>query len=121
LEDAVSDYVPQFTNLIVLDDIMKEEPSYAPAKEIVRIKHLLNFTSGFHYPFKDVHPGKQLIQYSSPHNKDDPIGEFFRLAKVCSSFFFAKSDNLTGKCRDPCQEFRSSLSPALNVGCFPRS
>ena len=82
VDDPVSKYVPEFTNLIVLDDVMKEEPSYTPAKEIVTVKHLLNFTCGLFYPLKYIVPGMQLVQYSAPHNKDDPIGEFFRLVKV---------------------------------------
>ena len=76
------DYVPQFTDLIVLDDVMKEDPSYVPAKEIVRIKHLLNFTSGMNYPWKDIQPERQIVAYSAPHNQDDPIGEFFKNVKV---------------------------------------
>ena len=82
LEDAVSDYVVQFTDLIVLDDVMKEDPKCVPAKEVVRIKHLLNFTSGMYYPMKDIHPERQMIQYSAPHDIDDPIGKFFNLVKV---------------------------------------
>jgi len=80
-DDQVSDYLPQFTDLIVLDDVMKENPSYKPAKEVVRIKHLLSFTSGLSYPWKDINPERQISQYSSPHSKEDPIEEFFRLVK----------------------------------------
>ncbi len=82
-DDPVSDYVPEFTNLIVFDDITEEDPSYTPAKEIVRVKHLLNFTAGLYYSSRDVDcNGWQILPYSSPHNKEDPIGEFFRLLKV---------------------------------------
>jgi CubicO group peptidase (beta-lactamase class C family) len=121
LDDPVSDYVPQFTNLIVVDDVMKEHPSYVPAKETVRIKHLLNFTSGLNYPWTHMVPEKQIKQYSSPHNKEDPIGEFFRQVKA-SHFVSLPSavKNLINQCRDPCQASHSSSSLGLIVGCFFR-
>jgi CubicO group peptidase (beta-lactamase class C family) len=81
-DDPVSDYVPEFTNLIVLDDITKEDPSHTPAKEIVRVKHLLNSTAGLFYSMRDLDCNGQTLPYSSPHSKEDPIGEFFRLLKV---------------------------------------
>jgi len=115
----VSDYVPQLTNLIVLDNVMKDDPSFVPAKEIIRIKHLLNFTSGMYYPIKDVmmHPEKQLTQYNAPHNKDDPIGEFFNLVKVNRfALLPAVSWDDQNKCRDPCLVFHSSTNRALIVG-----
>src|SRR6266508_3211473 len=82
MDDPVSKYVPEFTNLIVLDDVMKAYPAYTPAKKVVTVKHLLNFTCGLFYSWKDIVPGRQMVQYAAPHNKDDPIGEFFRLVKV---------------------------------------
>jgi len=82
VDDPVSKYVPEFTNLIVLDDVMKADPSYTPAKEVVTVKHLLNFTCGLFYPWEEIVKGEMIVQYSSPHNKEDPIGEFFRLVRV---------------------------------------
>ncbi len=76
-DDPVSDYVPEFTNLIVLDDITKGDPSYTPAKGIVRVKHLLNSTAGLFYSLRE-----RNLPYTSPHSKEDPIGEFFRLLKA---------------------------------------
>ena len=84
----MSDYLPQFTDLIVLDDVMKENPSFRPATEVVRIKHLLSFTSGLVYPWRDMNPERQIPQYSAPHSEEDPIGEFFRLVKVCDTFLY---------------------------------
>lgn len=82
MDDPVSKYVPEFANPIVLDDVTKANPSYTPAKEVVTIKHLLNFTCGLFYPWGGMALGKMIVQYSSPQNKEDPIGEFFRLVKV---------------------------------------
>jgi CubicO group peptidase (beta-lactamase class C family) len=81
-DDPVSDYVPEFTDLIILDDITREDPSYTPAKEIVRVKHLLNSTAGLFYSLRTLDCNGQTLPYSSPHSKEDPIGEFFRLVKV---------------------------------------
>jgi len=82
VDDPVSKYVPEFTNLIVVDDVMKADPVYTPAKEIATVKHLLNFTCGLFYPPEEMARCEMIVQYSSPQNKEDPIGEFFRLVKV---------------------------------------
>lgn len=85
LEDPVSDYLPEFTNPIVLDNVVTDNPSFTPAKEVVRVKHLLNFTSGLNYPVQGGAPDKLPIPYTVPHSKEDPIGEFFKTVKVGES------------------------------------
>ncbi len=84
-DDPVSDYLPEFTNPIILDNIATDNPSFTPAKEVVRVKHLLNFTSGLNYPVQGGAPDKLPIPYVVPHSKEDPIGEFFKNVKVTES------------------------------------
>jgi len=34
-----------------------------------------------YYPVKDMHPERQMVQYSAPHDSCDPVGVFFKLVK----------------------------------------
>ena len=45
-EDPEVDYIPQ-----ILEDEMAENLVYTPAKNVIRVKHLLNYTNGMFYPF----------------------------------------------------------------------
>lgn len=81
LETPVSRYLQEFENCIILDDPFSANSTFKPATQAVRVKHLLNFTSGLFYT-KNVPMDRQLIAYSAPHDKNDPIGEFFSLIKV---------------------------------------
>ncbi|PPQ93960.1 hypothetical protein CVT25_014871 [Psilocybe cyanescens] len=82
LECPVSDYIPEFANLVVLDDQMADVPTYKPAKTIMRLKHILNFTSGLFYPMKGFRLDQQPEAYATPYNKDNPISQFLSIIKA---------------------------------------
>jgi hypothetical protein len=53
-EDPVVDYIPQMANPVILEDEVAENLVYTPAKNVIRVKHLLNFTGGMFYPPKGI-------------------------------------------------------------------
>ncbi|KDR77348.1 hypothetical protein GALMADRAFT_443271 [Galerina marginata CBS 339.88] len=81
LESPVSDYLPEFADLVIVDDPMADVLTYKPAAGVMRLKHLLHFTSGLYYPMKGMKPDEQLKVYAAPHSKEDPVGEFIALVK----------------------------------------
>jgi CubicO group peptidase (beta-lactamase class C family) len=80
-ESPVSDYLPEFADLVIIDDQMADNLTYKPANTIMRLKHLLNFTSGLFYPLKGLRLDQQLVAYAAPHNKENPISEFISIIK----------------------------------------
>jgi CubicO group peptidase (beta-lactamase class C family) len=102
LSTPVSQYIPEFENLVVVEDVApipdliaqteagvptepKTIPKYHTAKEIMRVEHLMHHTSGLFYPF-DVLPDWDMEQdtpYAGPHDPKDPVGAFLRAIKVC--------------------------------------
>jgi CubicO group peptidase (beta-lactamase class C family) len=101
LSTPVSQYIPEFENLVVIEDVppipdliaqtkagTPPEPKptlkYHAAKEVMRIEHLMHHTSGLFYPF-DVLPDwdkEQDTPYAGPHDPKDPVGAFLRAIKV---------------------------------------
>ncbi|KIM38852.1 hypothetical protein M413DRAFT_447549 [Hebeloma cylindrosporum] len=80
-EDPVVDYLPQMANPVIVEDEMADNLVYKPAQNVIRVKHLLNFTSGTFYPFKDATLDNQLEAYATLHPKDDHITGFFNVVK----------------------------------------
>ncbi|KAF4613304.1 hypothetical protein D9613_011204 [Agrocybe pediades] len=80
-ETAVADFFPEFSNAVVIDDITSPASSYKPARTIMRVEHLLNFTSGLYYPVQAVKNVSLPPAYLTPHSKSDPHAEFFRVMK----------------------------------------
>jgi CubicO group peptidase (beta-lactamase class C family) len=59
VEDLVSDHLPAFADLPVLDGFDADgKARLRPGKEPVRIRHLLTHTSGLSYPFTDASLGR---------------------------------------------------------------
>jgi len=69
-------------NPVIIEDEMADEVVYKPAQNVIRVKHLLNFTNGTFYPMKGMTPGNQLEAYATLHPKDDHITGFFNVVKV---------------------------------------
>lgn len=82
MESVVSDYIPELANPVILDDIMAENSGFKPAKTAIRLKHLLNFSSGLFYVPRTSNPTHLSGVYSKPQNQDNPIGHFLSLIKV---------------------------------------
>ena len=82
-DTPVADYFPEFRNPIIVDRTDTEKTSFKPAKTIVTLKHLLNFTSGLFYP-TGVVTASLSKGYSSKetHLSENPTSEFFRILIV---------------------------------------
>ena len=82
VETPVSEYFPQFANPVVLDNIMSPNPTFKPAKNVVRVHHLINFTSGLFYPFTMDFGINMVPPYAREHDMNDPHSQFFSILKV---------------------------------------
>ncbi|KAH9474866.1 Acyltransferase calJ [Psilocybe cubensis] len=80
-ESPISDYIPEFSDLVILDDQMADVWTYKPTKTVMRLKHILNFTSGLFYPFKGYKPDKQPDGYAAAHDKKNPVSHFVSVLK----------------------------------------
>lgn len=79
LDTPVASILPELSNPVVLDR-SSGELEVKPAVNVMTVEHLLNHTSGLFYEPSDV---PFPATYSAKHSKDDPIGNFFGLTKVC--------------------------------------
>ncbi|KAH9474867.1 Acyltransferase calJ [Psilocybe cubensis] len=75
-DTPVSDYLPDFANLLIIDDQFADVWTYKPAKNVMLIKHILNFSSGLFYSMKGFKLDEQGGAYAASHDKTDPIGHF---------------------------------------------
>ncbi|KDR77346.1 hypothetical protein GALMADRAFT_225461 [Galerina marginata CBS 339.88] len=82
-DNPVSDFFPDFATLLILSDTSSPtlSPPFTQAKTIMRVRHLLNFSSGLFYPAPPVPNASLPPSYVAPHNKEDPHGEFFKNVK----------------------------------------
>jgi CubicO group peptidase (beta-lactamase class C family) len=113
-DSPVSVYLPIFENPVILDDFLAETPSFKPATKVVKVEHLLNFSSGLFYPSIIALP----YPYTAKHDKEDPVGYFYNLIKVSLScchvsfvcwFIYIRAIYLL---------FLSNLNPAPSVGLY---
>ena len=110
---------PVYENPIILDDFSEENPSFKPATKVVRVEHLLNFSSGLFYDGIIVLP----YSYTAKHDEEDPVGHFYIFIKVrrpsrcykCLSFP-RRFCVLIYLCRATCPLFLSNLNPVPTVG-----
>ena len=86
-DTPVSVYLPVFENPIILDDITAEKPSYKPATKVIRVEHLLNFSSGLFYSGIVDLPNP----YTLPHEEEDPVSHFYNIIKVSPRIMFSGS------------------------------
>ncbi|KAJ3515361.1 hypothetical protein NLJ89_g1810 [Agrocybe chaxingu] len=77
----VSTFFPALANPIILDDIAAKESTYHPAKEGIKVAHLLNFSSGLYYPdMKNI--GAILPEaYTTTYGKEGGHDKFFEILK----------------------------------------
>ena len=87
MNTPVSNYLPTFKNPIILDDITANQPSLKPATKVVRVEHLLNFSSGLFYGSILNIPTPYVI----PHDEEDPVAHFYSAIKVSLLSRFIKS------------------------------
>ncbi|KAF9474844.1 beta-lactamase/transpeptidase-like protein [Pholiota conissans] len=82
-ETPAAQYIPELTNPVIVEDEFAEPVTCRPASNIIKIRHLLNSTSGMFYPMKGASPNKQLDAYAAPHSKFNPVSEFLSLIQEC--------------------------------------
>ena len=89
-DTPVSDYLPQFSNPIIVDRTDTQETSFRPAETVVTLRHLLTMTSGV-FTHRDYNSGRISESHCSKemHRSEDPISEFFRIVIVRPFLFLA--------------------------------
>ncbi|PPQ68606.1 hypothetical protein CVT24_005424 [Panaeolus cyanescens] len=81
-ETPVSDYFPQFKNAIIVGNQESPVSDPQPAQTVLRVKHLLNFTSGLvYYPLSKLMQTLPESYVHSYHEDNDPYEKFFELVK----------------------------------------
>lgn len=83
IETPVADFLPQLKDpLIVEDDVSIPPKVVGPAKTTIRVRHLLDFTSGI-YGFKSPTAGIALNPvYTSAYPMEDKYTAYFDMLKV---------------------------------------
>jgi CubicO group peptidase (beta-lactamase class C family) len=100
LGDPVSEYLPEFKNLIVIEELPDpvdisttppalESVKYRPATNVMTVEHLMTFTSGLFYPSGAVLDWDKDIKntYTAPQDEANPAGGFIKGIKVQCPFF----------------------------------
>lgn len=88
VDTPVSEYFPVFKEAIILDDFASKTSTFTSAKGQIRIRHLLNHTSGLKYAERPPGVVKLGEAYThSYHEDEDPVDTFFKLLKV--SYYMA--------------------------------
>ncbi|PPQ97279.1 hypothetical protein CVT26_006672 [Gymnopilus dilepis] len=83
-DDPVADYFPQLGTPVIVDNLSTTHTTFRPAKNVLTVKHLFNFTSGLFYPLDEgaLQGGLNRAYYSKDmHVTDDPLTEWFNLLK----------------------------------------
>lgn len=83
-DTELSEYLPEFKSPIIVQRTSTQKTAFKPASTAVKVRHLLNFSSGLFYP---VVPGDLLglcDGYTSKdmHAAEHPISAFFDVVKV---------------------------------------
>ncbi|KAF9483310.1 beta-lactamase/transpeptidase-like protein [Pholiota conissans] len=78
-ETPVSEFFPQFSNPIILDDVTSPNPSFKPATKVMRVEHLLNFSSGLFYLWTQDIGVSVPAPYAGAHDMKDPHSEFLSI------------------------------------------
>jgi CubicO group peptidase (beta-lactamase class C family) len=85
-DTPISDYLPEFRNPIIVEKTLSstQKMKFTPAKTVVTLKHLLNFSSGLFYPALRKDPRGVSDAYASKemHTTQDPTSAFFRIIIV---------------------------------------
>jgi CubicO group peptidase (beta-lactamase class C family) len=83
-DTPISDYLPEFRNPIIVDRTSTQKTKFTPAKTVVTLKHVLNFSSGLFYPVvrEDLHGFSDGYSSKEMHTTQDPTSAFFRIVIV---------------------------------------
>lgn len=80
-DTPLSDYLPEFRNPIIVEKTSTQKTKFTPAKTVVTLKHILNFSSGLFYPVvrEDLHGLSNGYASKEMHATQDPTSAFFRI------------------------------------------
>jgi CubicO group peptidase (beta-lactamase class C family) len=83
-DTPLSDYLPEFRNPIIVEKTSTQKTKFTPAKTVVTLKHVLNFSSGLFYPVvrEDLHGLSDGYASKEMHTTQDPTSAFFRIVIV---------------------------------------
>uniref|UniRef100_A0A8H7XU60 Beta-lactamase-related domain-containing protein n=1 Tax=Psilocybe cubensis TaxID=181762 RepID=A0A8H7XU60_PSICU len=81
LDTPVGNFIPEFRNPIIVDKTSTRNTTFRPAKTVVTVQHLLNFSSGLFYPVvRDNLTGLSEGYFSKEmHAASDPRSHFFSI------------------------------------------
>ncbi|PPQ92178.1 hypothetical protein CVT25_008952 [Psilocybe cyanescens] len=81
LDTPVGRYIPEFRNPIIVDKTSTQNTTFRPAKTVMTVKHLLNFSSGLFYPVvRDDLTGLTEGYFSKEmHASSDARSHFFSI------------------------------------------
>ncbi len=83
LDDELSKYLPEFTNMQVYEKSAVGTTRIVPAKEPIRIRHLFEMTAGFDYS----RDSEEMKQWISEANTNHTLADFTRvIAKIPLQF-----------------------------------
>lgn len=110
-QSPVSEYLPEFGDCVVVEDshpvvdllartdsANATEPKpitkFSPAKGVMKVEHLMHYTSGLFYPFDALPDWDKDLDgpYSMEHDPVDPVGAFVRAIKVYLFCIFQIAD-----------------------------
>ncbi|KAF8905737.1 beta-lactamase [Gymnopilus junonius] len=84
-DTPVADYLPQLRDPVIADSVSTTKTTFRPAKNVLTVRHLFNFTSGLFYPQDEetVTTGSLHRGYYSKevHVAEDPLDEWFNILK----------------------------------------
>lgn len=87
VDTPVSEYIPELADPVIVNDLNPtSETQSTPAKNIMTVKHLLNFSSGLFYPDKRGKPEDLVDAYCQSYSKGNAVSEFISYIKVCGPF-----------------------------------
>jgi len=83
-DTPLSNYLPEFRNPIIVERTSTQKTKFTPAKTVVTLKHLLNFSSGLFYPIvrEDLYGLHDGCTSKEMHTTRDPTSAFFRIVIV---------------------------------------
>ena len=84
-DTPIGTLIPELAHPVVVADPLALEYTYAPAKNPILVKHLLNHTSGLHYypPHRNASPEDLSPAYNAAaYGGDHSVAKYFEIIRV---------------------------------------
>ncbi|KJA25269.1 hypothetical protein HYPSUDRAFT_199807 [Hypholoma sublateritium FD-334 SS-4] len=81
LETPLGDFLPEFRNPVIVDKTSTLNTTFRPATTVLKVKHLLNFSSGLFYPVikDDLTSLPEAYTSKEMHASSNPLESFYRI------------------------------------------